>query len=245
MNRVLDIYADAESFFDYRRGLLQCLMTDHIEDPDKCKAEGDRLWELYIARNYRDRKFDTYNYSHIGIDAERFKAIFDQRSLAHWGTGMYYPTKLIKTMVSRIIDIEGLTEKPMDIKEVRLYVNTWPYEFDTEHTAELIEAIRIGLRGLVKVQAIHSDPSKHDSRFYGQYNYVFRYNLLMDESCRALMESFQANPIPETNFVIPDVLVRPNDTFAGEHKDWMMASLLMVAPAIKLLPIEHSLYDYE
>jgi hypothetical protein len=244
MNRSLSVYADVEAFFDYRRGLLQCLMTDHIEDPDQRKAEGDRLWDLYIARNYRDRKFDTYNYTHIGIDAERFKAIHAQRSLAHWATGMYYPTKLISTMVARIIDIEGLTEKPMDIKEVKLFVNTWPYQFDEEHIAELVEFIRVGLRGLVQVQAFSSDPAKHDAKFYGQYNYVFRYNLLLDETCEALMNSFQANPIPETNFVVPDVLVRPNDTFAGEHKDWMMASLLMMAPAIKLLPIEHSLYDY-
>ena len=244
MNREIDIYADADSFFDCRRGLLQCLMTDHITDPEQRKAEGDRLWELYIERNYRARKFDTYNYTHIGIDADRFKAIFDQRSLAHWATGMYYPTKLIKNLVSRIIDIEGLTEKPMDIKEVRLYVNTWPYQFDSEQTAELIESIRVGLRGLVKVQAIYSDPNMHDAKFYGQYNYVFRYNLLLDETCKALVESVQANPIPETNMVIPDVLVRPNDTFGGEHKEWMLASLLLLAPALKLLPIEHSLYDY-
>lgn len=245
MNRVLDVYADAEAFFDYRRGLLQCLITEHITDPEQRKAEGDRLWALYIERNYRERKFDTYNYTHIGIDADRFKDIFNRRGLEHWGTGMYYPTKLIKNMIARIIDIEGLTDKPMDIKEVRLYVNTFPYQFSPEHTAELIECIRYGLKGLVKVQAIYSDPSTHDAKFYGQYNYVFRYNLLLDESFTALSETFMGNPIPDTNFVIPDVLVRPNETFAGPHKDWMMASLLMMAPAIKLLPIEHSLYDYE
>lgn len=244
MNRVLDVYADADSFFDFRRGLLQCLITDHITDPEQRKVEGDRLWELYVARNYRDRKFDTYNYSHIGIDAAKFKAIYDKRSLEHWATGMYYPTKLTGTMIARIIDIEGLTDRPMDIKEVRLHVNTWPYAFDSEQTAELIESLRIGFRGLVKVQAMYSDPSTHDARFYGQYNYVFRYNLLLDESCKALVESVKDHPIPDTNMVIPDVLVRPNETFAGDHKDWMLAGVMLLAPALKLLPIDHSLYDY-
>lgn len=244
MNRVLDIYADADSFFDCRRGLLQCLMTEGMPEPVVRRAEADRLWELHIARNYKERKFDTYNYPQVGIDEDKFKAIFKQRSVEHWATGMYYPTKLTSNLVSKIIDIEGLTDKPMDIKQVRLYVNTYPYDFDEQLTAQLVEAIRYGLRGVVEVKAIYSDPSTQDAKFYGQYNYVFRYNLLLDETSEALMNSFMANPIPETSFIIPDVLVRDNDTFTGNHKDWMQAGLVTLLPALKLLPIDHSLYDY-
>lgn len=245
MNRVLDVYADADSFFDYRRGLLQYMMTEGIEDPDARKAEGDRLWTLHVERNYKERRFDTFNYPQLGIDEDKFKTIFKQRSLQHWAGGMYYPTRLIKQMVTRIIDIESLTDKPIDIKQVRLYVNTFPYEFDETLTAELVEAIRYGLKGLVSVKAIYSDPSTHDSKFYGQYNYVFRYNMLHDDSSETFNESFKSHPIPETAFVVPDIIVRDNDTFTGNVKDWMLAALLWVGPALKMLPIEHSLYDYD
>lgn len=260
MNRTLDVYADVDSFFDCRRGLLQYLMTEKdfpegynpksekeaLERADDRKAQGDKLWALHVERNYKERRYDTFSYPQLGIDQDKFKAIFKERSLKHWATGMYYPTRLIKQLVTRIIDIEGLTDKPMDIKEVRLFVNTFPYEFDEKLAAQLVEAIRYGLRGLVTVKDIYSDPSTHDTAFYGQYNYVFRYNMLYDETSRAFSESFKTNPIPETGFVVPDILARGDDnTFAGSVKDWMLATFLWLGPALKLLPIEHSLYDYD
>lgn len=259
MNRVLDVYADADSFFDCRRGLLQYLMTEKdfpdgynpksekeaLERMEDRKAQGDKLWALHIERNYKERRFDTFNYPQFDIDEDKFKAIFKERSLKHWATGMYYPSRLVKQLVTRIIDIESLTDKPIDIKEVRLYVNTFPYEFDDALTAQLVESIRYGLKGLVSVKAIYSDPVTHDAAFYGQYNYVFRYNMLGDETSQVFSESFQKNPIPETGFVVPDILARPTDTFAGSVKDWMLAAFLWLGPALKLLPIEHSLYDYD
>lgn len=259
MNRTLDVYADVDSFFDYRRGLLQYLMTEKdfpegynpkteqeaFERMEDRKSQGDKLWALHVERNYQERRFDTFNYPQFDINEEKFKAIYKERSLKHWATGMFYPTRLIKQLVTRIIDIESLTDKPIDIKEVRLYVNTFPYVLDEALTAELVESIRYGLKGLVAVKAIYSDPATHTAQFYGQYNYVFRYNMMHDESSEAFSESFKEHPIPETAFVLPDVLVRDNDTFAGEVKDWMIASFLWLGPALKLLPIEHSLYDYD
>jgi hypothetical protein len=259
MNRVLNIYADADAFFDYRRALLQYLMTEKdfpeptsplsakeaMERLQDRKAQGDRLWTLHCEKNYKERRLDTFNFPQLGIDEAKFKEIFDKRSVDHWATGMFYPSRLITQMVSRVIDIEGLTDKPVDIKEVRLWVNTFPYQFGEDLTAQLVENIRYGLRGIVNVKAIESDPATHDSNFYKQYDYVFRYNMLIDESSRQLMETFKTNPIPDTAFVVPDILAREDGTFASNVKDWMLASYLWLGPALKVLPIEHSLYDYD
>lgn len=259
MNRVLDIYADADSFFDYRRALLQYLMTesefperDDLTDDQAAvqtllrKNRGDQLWELHCAKNYKERRLDTFNFPQLGIDEDKFKALYAERSVKHWATGMYYPSRLIKQLVARIIDIEGLTDKPVDIKEVRVYVNTFPYDFGEELTAQLVEAIRYGLRGVATVKAIHSDPTKHDATFYGQYNYVFRYNMINDSSSKLFSETFQANPIPDTAIVVPNILAREeNNVFATDPKEWMLATFLWLGPALKLLPIEHSLYDYD
>jgi len=254
MNRILDIYADAESFFDYRRGLLQFLMTEGdypdngVELTDEQfearKALGDSQWEMHIAKNYRDRRLDTFNYPFFGIDEAKYKKILKERSLKHWSTGMFYPTKLADKMIARVIDMEGLTEKPIDIKKVRLFVNTFPYEFGTEMTEALVAHLTTAFKGMIEVKAIHSDPAAQGAKFYGQYQYVFRYNLMLDESSELLMNTFQDNPIPETTFVVPDILVRETDAFAGKVKEWYQAAMTPLAVALKVVPIEHAEYDY-
>lgn len=245
MNRTLKVYVDVDSLFDYRRALLQYMMTEGIEDPEERVVKGDKLWAAHIERNYKERRFDTFNYPQFSIDEDRFNTIYRQRSVEHWQAGMFYPTRLVKQMIKRIIDIESISDKPLEIKEIKVYVNTFPYEFSEEHLAELEECVRVGLKGLGVVSTFFSNPSDHDAKFYGNYDYVFRYNMVLDESALAFFDSFTANPIPKTSFILPDILARGNDTFSGPPKEWMLAAFLWLGPALKLLPIEHSLYDYD
>lgn len=254
MNRVLDIYADIDSFFDYRRGLLQFLMTEGDypetgvpfteEQIDARKALGDSQWDMHIAKNYRDRRMDTFNYPFFGIDESKYRKILAERSLKHWAANMFYPTKLNDTLINRVIALEGLTERPIDIKKVRLFVNTFPYAFDSDMSAELVAFLATSFNGLLEVKAISSDPSAQGAKFYGQYQYVFRYNLMLDESSELLMNTFQNNPIPDTTFVVPDILVRETDTFAGTIKEWYQAAMTPLAVSLKVIPIEHADYDY-
>lgn len=244
MNKVIKVYADVEAFFDYRRALLQMLMTEDIEDPDKRKYEADRLWELHIADNYRKRRMDTFNFPDFGIDKARFEKIYKERGIEHWATGMYYQTPLVKNMLAKIIDLEGLEDRPINIKEINLYVNTYPYDFGEELTAELIEHIRVGMKGMVNVGAIHRPHAKLDAKFYGNYNYVFRYAFLLDEDSTAFMESFTGSPSPETAYIVPDILSRDTDLFSGPVKDWIFGAMVPLAPIGRFIPIERSLFDY-
>lgn len=244
MNRIINVYADVEAFYDYRRGLLQCLMTKDIKDPDERRYKADKLWEMHIADNYRKRRMDTFNYPEFDIDKEKFAEIYKQRGVEHWATGMYYPTPLIKNLLAKVIDLEGLDDKPLDIKEVRLYVNTFPYDFGQELTDLLIEQIRIGMKGMVTVSAVHSDHSQMDARSYGQYQYVFRYGFMLDTDSTVFMESITANPTPDTFYIIPDIISRDTDVFAGDVKEWMFGALVPLSPVGKFIPIERQLFDY-
>lgn len=244
MNRVINIYASIESFFDYRRGLLQYLMTKDIEDPDKRKYEADKLWETQVADNYRKRRMDTFNYPQFNIDGAKFKELYKQRSTEHWETGMYYPTPLINKILGVILELEGLNDKPIDISEMKLFINTFPYKFTKEQLQELTESVRIGLKGTMTVKTIYTDPSDHDSRFYGQYQYVFAYNLVSDESSTLFINGIKENPIPDTAAIIPDILIRETDTFKGPVRDWMLGAYTSLSPLIRLIPVERSLFDY-
>lgn len=246
MNRIINIYADVETFYDYRRGLLQWLLTKdkEFETPEARKYEADRLWEMHIADNYRKRRMDTFSYPQFDIDRAKFDAIYKERSVEHWASGMYYLTPLIKNMLAKVIDLEGLDDKPIDIKEVKLYVNTYPYDFGQELTDLLVEQIRIGLKGMVTVSAIHAPHAKLDAKFYGQYRYVFRYAFMLDEESTLFMETLKEHPNPETTYIIPDIISRDTDLFIGPVKDWMFGTLVPLSPSGRFIPIERILYDY-
>lgn len=244
MNRVINIYASIDSFFDYRRGLLQYLMTKDVEDPDKRKYKADKLWEMHIADNYRKRRMDTFSYPQFNIDRDKFLALYKQRSTEHWEMGMYYPTPLISKILSIVIDLEGLTEKPIDISEMKLFINVFPYQFTNEQLKELAESVRVGLKGTMVVKTIYSDPNSHDSRFYGQYQYIFDYNLITDETSTLFMEGLTSNPIPDTAAIVPDILIRETETFKGPVKDWMFGAYTSLSPLIRLIPTDRSLFDY-
>lgn len=257
MNKDIIIYADLDAFYDYRRALLQCLMTKEefppipglddkaeVERANKRKAKGDEMWDKYISRNYKERRFDTFSYPGLGIDKDKFKEAFDKRSVEDWATGMFYPTALTRRMFTCVMDIENIAERPIEISSVKLFVNVFPYQFDEPLLKILREFLNVNFKGMIEIKTISSDQSLQDAAFYGQYNYVFRYNLLLDESSKALMDTFTAKPIPETSFIVPDIQLFGQTTFEGDTKEWMFASFITLGPALKLLPIEHSLYDY-
>ena len=242
MNRLIKVYTELDSLYDYRRGLLQWLLTEGITDDELRKREGDRLWNLHIDKNYRERRMDTFEYPGLKINAERFKALYKERTLTNFL--MYYPTKLSRNLLSSVIDLEQLTDVPITIQGVVLYLNLFPYVFDEELKQDLVEHLGTLFGGRVEVKLIDEDMRKADGSYYRQYNYVFKYNLLGEEN-RVFQETMSKHPNPETAFIIPDVLNREADAFAGSVKDWMFAWSLSVAQVARFIPVGHDLYDFE
>lgn len=256
MNKVITAYADVDSMFDYRRALIQKYITQGMtglpshptEDElaafnERRRVEGDKLWELYIAKNYKERRMDTFEFPFFQFTSSKFKALFKERNLKDWAFG-WYSTNFMSLFLTTIIDQEQLTEIPISIKGVVLYINTFPYEFDEPLKASLVDHCKTRFGGRVDVKVITSDVRNATVSFYKQYNYVFKYDLMLNEDYKPLFDSIGSPPIPETTFIVPDLLVREQEEFEGSPADLLFAGSLGIAPAFKIIPVSHSFYDY-
>ena len=242
MNRIIKIYTEADTLFDSRRGILQHLMTQHISEDTKRKAEGDRLWDLHIAANYKNRRLDTFEFPHLGITREKFEKFYEQRAVSHWL--MYYPTNFVKDLLPTVLDLEGLSDKPIDIKGIEVYVNTFPYLFDEELKQSFLDHCRSAFAGVVNVKLLDTDVREAGAGYYQQFDYVFKYDLLTSKHSKPFMNSLTTVMIPDVTFVVPDVLVKETDELTGPISDRIFAMSVLIAPALKLIPIKHQFYDY-
>lgn len=242
MNRVLKVYTEADSLYDYRRGLLQWIMTEGISDDVLRKREGDRLWEVHMAKNYAERRMDTFEFPHLKINAARFKQAYEQRSLTNFM--MYYPTLLSRQLVRKVIEVEQLTDLPINISGITLYVNIFPYAFDEQMKQQFIEHCFTLFGGRVEVKVLDDDVRQAEPAYYRQFDYVFKYNILGEDS-KAFMDNVINQPNPTTAFIVPDVLARETEGFEGTVADRIFAWSLTMATAVRFIPVTHNLYDFE
>lgn len=242
MNRIIKIYTELDSFYDYRRGLLQWIMTQGISDDVLRKREGERLWEQHMAKNYAERRMDTFEYPALGINRDVFRKAHAERSLTNFL--MYYPTNLSRQLVTKVIELEQLTDIPINIGGLVLYVNLFPYEFDEELRQGFIDHCFTLFGGRVEVKTLFEDTSKAEPLYYRQFDYVFKYDIL-GEDCRAFQDNLLGQPNTNTAFIVPDVLVREVEAFQGPIIDRIFAWSMTMAATVRIVPIAHSFYDFE
>lgn len=257
MNKTIEAYADVDSIFDYRRGLIQKFVTEGMtglpENPteedvvafnERRRLEGDKLFDLYVARNYQQRRMDTFEYPFIKFNKDTLKKLIKERSIKDWAFG-YYPTNFMSQFLKVVVDQEQLTEAPISIKGVVLTINVFPYEFDEALNQDLIDHCKYRFGGRVDVKVIRADTRSATVNYYKQFDYVFKYDLLLNEDYKPLMDSIGNPPIPGTTFIVPDLLVQENEAFEGSIGDRIFACSLGVAAVFKVVPINRSFYDYE
>lgn len=261
MNKVIHCYADLDSLYDYRRMLIQKWLVRDMVPPKHATAaqldrfdlerrqQADRQWALDFEKNYQNRRMDTFDYPHVGMNKAVFKTLFDQRSTQDWVFG-HYPSRFMTGFLAAIIDQEQLTEKPISIKGVTLHVNVWPYVLDDELKQLFIDhcltRFSEGTPGSrVDVKVIDTDVRHATVAFYKQYDYVLKYDLLTSPDYKALSDSIGNPPIPDTTFLVPDLLVKEVEDLQGEVADRIFASSLALAPVFKMVPVNHSFYDYD
>lgn len=241
MNRNLLVYTEVQSMYDMRRGLIQWAMTEGIVNDDNLRVrEGDRLWDLHIARNYDERRMDTFDYPHVGITKAKIDALVKEAKLEHWL--MFYPTELCRSLFRRIIELEHLIEKPLDIKGVTLYINTFPYVFDDAMNTDFIAHCNSLFGGRFDIKLQFIDTSQAEPSFYRQFNYVFKYDILAEASAH-FQSTIAKQPIPDVTFVVPDILSREVEAFTGPVADRIYAYSLTITQVLKLIPISHTFYD--
>lgn len=242
MNKVLEVYTEIDCIYDPRRGLLSLLMTEGIDDDAKRKVEGNRLWDLHVADNYKSREMDTFSFPFFNIDREKYEEAWKNRSVSSWL--MYYPSNFYNDFIRTVVELEQLDEKPLAIKTVNLNVNIFPYEFDQAMIDDFVLHCRGAFKGLVTVKTFSSDPSKMTAQYYKQFRYVFKYDSLIGPDSKLLMESLKDMPIPKTAFIVPDILAKKLDTFTGSVSDLIFSMSMALGTSITLVPIKHQFFDY-
>jgi len=257
MNRVIQCYTEVDSIYDARRGITQKWMVRDLINPNAdqmsdaeyaeymklLRYEGDARWEKFAEKNYKERRMDRFEYPGLTFNREQFNELYKARSLSDFGFG-YYKTKFTQNFLKTVLDMELLSETPISFSKIVLHVNIYPYAMDEEMRKDLVDHLQLRFGGKVEVKTINSRSSTHDVSFYKQFNYVMKYDLLIGEDSKILSESVGSIPIPETTFIIPDILVKESDEFTGEIADRIFSSTLQLAPVFRIMPIHHSFYDY-
>jgi len=256
MNRVIQCYTEIDSIYDTRRGITQKWLVRDLIDPNadrlsdaahqeyvkQLRYEGDRLWELHIEKNYKERRMDRFEYPGLSLNRGIFLEWYRARGITDFKFG-FYLTKFTQAFLRTIIDLELMTETPIMFNKIVLHVNIYPYEMDQAMRQELVDHLQLRFGGKVEVKTINSRSETHEVGFYKQFDYVLKYDLMAEDS-ETLMKSVGSIAIPETTFIIPDIIARESDEFTGEIGDRIFSSTLQLAPVFKLMPIHHSFYDY-
>lgn len=245
MNKDITIYTELDSLFDTKRGIIQILLTEQSKlPPESRKEESDRIFSTYIEKNYKNRKLDTFSYDVNGVkvNREKFLKRYSERSLGDWS--YFYPTNLVKAIRKIVVDLELTGDKPLDIRSMTLYINLHPFNFDEGLIKDLVAHMQTALGRVIKVKTLNTDVSKQTLSYYGKFNYVFKYDAFISEETKPLQESIGKVNIPETKFIVPDILVKDSDSFKGETIDRIYALSTLLAPSVVLVPVKHEVYDY-
>ncbi|WP_228493052.1 hypothetical protein, partial [Pseudomonas aeruginosa] len=80
--------------------------------------------------------------------------------------------------------------------------------------------------------------------YYRQFDYVFKYDFLLNEDYKSFFENVGKPPIPDTAFLVPDLLVQETEYLEGSIYDRIFAQSIALAPVLKLIPINKGFYDY-
>lgn len=242
MSRELKVYTELHSLFDYRRGLIQWLITDDTDEDELRRSKADNLWDLHFARSYKERRMDRYGYPALELTEEKFADALTNVTLTNFL--MYYPTNFAKMFMQEIIKVEAMGDTPLEFTGVNLYVNTFPYQFDQETLNLLQESLSSRFRGRYSVSLINQNPKQLTSRFYSQFQHVFKYDIMLGDY-EWFIKSLQSDPIPDTSFYVPDLFLKENKDIKGLPKDIIFSLGITLAPSLRLIPVDHALYDYE
>lgn len=241
MNKEIKVYTELDSWFDYRKGLIMGLLADNSLPLEQRLTNAHTKWEQHIKKQYEDRRFDIYHYPSANINADDFKRAYDQRNINSF---IYYmPSNLGSLLLKTIMETEYEYEQLTNIKSFSITVNTFPYVLDEEQQKELINSLQGRFKGRHPITLIHKDVTKATPSFYRTFNYVYKYDILLNDY-KSFMEALPKEPIPETVFFVPDVLLKPVEHITGKPHTVLEAFGLTIVNIMSIKPIPKSIYDH-
>lgn len=192
-----DIYIDLDSLYDTRLAILDKIDT--------------RYATLVYEAGFTNRTEDAFP----RINKEQFKKLFDDRD----------NTVLAKAMLTNVMSMvrDHIKESVKNIhrtpggKEINVYVNVWPYEFDKTGVELILKPIYDIEENRVNVHALNQDPKTIPTSFFGErfafivmYDYLRWLTNILDDP------TTMAKPIPKTTLIAPKLFL--NETY--NEKDY-------------------------
>lgn len=224
---VFNVYVDLDCFVDIRRSILQTLIGDM--DFDK------------TFPNYRKRRIDTFATPSLPFTEEQYKQRYDNRNLSDLAGVIETP--LMSKLLIIILNVDKLIGKPININKVNLTVNLNRYDgFNDELRNEFSAALTRGMRFNHSINFVNVPVSQQNSTFFKAFSHVFKYDLLLSKDYFHFLESLEKNPIPETKFIVPSLLLKENNVLHNSPEEMIMATSIMTSSYLKLIPWDVQLY---
>lgn len=236
MSNNIPVYIELGALFDERRGILTKMLAQH-------KPSLVDQWDNIFKRAYDKRIIDLFERKEINITKETFKKEFEKRNINDFC--YYLPSNLASQLFLTLMDFEGLGNKPITIDTVIIDINTFPYQLDDELKEELTTELKKVFKFKNNINFIHRGYQEQIPNFFSKYSYVFKYDFLLSEKMYPFFDSIKDCPIPDVKFMVPNVLLKPNDFTTGDISDIITKTTLALSTHLQIIPVNHRLYDYK
>lgn len=224
---VFNVYVDLDCFVDVRRSILQSLIGEM--DFDK------------TFPNYRNRRIDSFATPSLPFTDEDYKQRYDNRNLSDLAGVIETP--LMSKLLIIILNVDKLIGKPININKVNITINLNRYDgFNDELCNEFKAALTRGMRFNHSVDFVSIPASQQNSAFFKPFSHVFKYDLLLSKDYIHFLESLEKNPIPETKFIVPPLLLKENNVLQNSPEEMILATSVMTSSFLKLIPWDVKLY---
>ena len=202
MKNTLDIYSELNSFFDIRRGIITHLAREN--------GFLDFKWEQFDSI-YQKRKMDYFNRPSIGITPEGYAERYDRRSIDDWADSnecYFYPTNLASEMFQLVRGIEFGSTQTIMVEKMNLTINCFPFILSNELKAELIVSLQSTFKFPVGIKIVYLPYEKLTAPYLNMFDYVFKYDLLIDKNSKAWFETVGELNRYGTKYIVPDLLAK-------------------------------------
>lgn len=227
----LNVYTELDSLFDSRRATLESLLPSN------------ETWEGVYAKQYKERKMDLFERKELGITQSIYEQAYDKRDLSLFTN--IKPTQVLSKLLLLVLDSEQLVGKPIALNVVNITINLYPYDLDEDLVNELEKNIKQALVFKNELTFVSKPPTELDAKYFKNFDNVFKYDILIGKDSKTFMESLAKTPIKDMKFFVPDLYVKqPDNGIVCSPEELVESFSLVLAPALTLLCVRHSVYDY-
>ena len=244
MSDTLTIYSEIGSFFDLRRGILTHLARENGHPNFK--------WEQF-ENVYKERRMDYFNRPDLGITNEGYSDRYDKMTIDDWADEnecYFYPTNLPSELPQIVRGIEFGSVSTIMLDKMKMVVNLYPFEFSDALESELHNTLAAAFKIPIAISFINRPYEQLTAPYLNNYDYVFKYDLLISSRSMSWFKSFTDIKRGGTKYIVPSLLAKNYSEDAEEAlktvsvEDHIRKCSAVLGGAVIFIPVDKSLYQY-